>query len=152
MFRETTYDKGNISESIVLSAYLRAGFNVSVPFGTGAPYDLVVDNCGTFFRVQVKTAWYKNGCILYKGRRRVRDASHNAMRSYTREEVDYFAIYYPKNGQIYVVPLHNSDGCLRIEPTLNSQRKHIRWAIDFTWDKHVAELNENQSLKAKTMD
>lgn len=142
MFRETTYDRGNISESIVLSAYLQAGFNVSVPFGTGAPYDLVVDNGGVFLRVRVKTGWYKDGCILYKGRRRVRDSSQNAMRSYTREEVDYFAVYYPKNGQIYVVPLHKSDGRLRIEPTLNSQRKHIRWALDFTWDKHVAELKD----------
>lgn len=39
----TTYDKGNISESIVMSAYLKAGFVVSIPFGAGAPYDLIVD-------------------------------------------------------------------------------------------------------------
>lgn len=32
--RQTTYDKGNISEAIVLSAYIQAGFNVSLPFGT----------------------------------------------------------------------------------------------------------------------
>jgi hypothetical protein len=37
------YELGNLSEGVVLSAYLRAGFTVSVPFGTGASYDLVVD-------------------------------------------------------------------------------------------------------------
>lgn len=34
------YELGNISESIVLGAYLDAGFTVSIPFGTGASYDL----------------------------------------------------------------------------------------------------------------
>ena len=34
-----TNGKGNLSESKVLTAYLEAGFIVSLPFGGGAPYD-----------------------------------------------------------------------------------------------------------------
>lgn len=41
------YQLGNKSESMVLSTYLDAGFTVSIPFGTGASYDLVVDAGGT---------------------------------------------------------------------------------------------------------
>ena len=74
--KETTYDKGNISESIVMSAYLKAGFTVSVPFGTGAPYDLVIDNGSRLCKVQVKTGWFRNGCIIYRGDRRVRKHIH----------------------------------------------------------------------------
>ncbi len=54
MIGQTTYDKGNVSEGIVLSAYLKAGFIVSVPFGTGAPYDLPVDTGSQLCRIQVK--------------------------------------------------------------------------------------------------
>jgi hypothetical protein len=51
------YQLGNKSESIALSAYLDAGFTVSLPFGTGASYDLVVDAGGQrLYKIQVKTA------------------------------------------------------------------------------------------------
>jgi hypothetical protein len=29
---------------------------------------------------------------------------------------------------------------LRIEPTGNRQEKYIRWARDYSWEKHIAEL------------
>lgn len=64
------YELGNGSESIVLSAYVKAGFTVSVPFGPGASYDLLVDTGTNFLRVQVKTAWISRGVIKYKCLRR----------------------------------------------------------------------------------
>lgn len=140
--RQTTYDRGNISEAILMTAYVRAGFIVSVPFGTGAPYDLIVDAGPRLFKVQVKTGWLRNGCILFKGLRRVREAHPYAVRPYGESEVDYFAVYYPPAERIYVVPLQecNGGGCLRLAPAHNGQQKLIRWAKDFTWEKHLAEL------------
>jgi PD-(D/E)XK endonuclease len=52
--KNTTYDRGNISESIVMSAYLRAGFPVAIPFGAGVPYDLIVDASTGLYRIQLK--------------------------------------------------------------------------------------------------
>jgi hypothetical protein len=52
----STNDIGNASESIVLTAYISAGFFVSVPFGNGCAYDLVVDTGTRLLKVQVKTA------------------------------------------------------------------------------------------------
>jgi PD-(D/E)XK endonuclease len=140
----TTYDKGNISESIVMSAYLKAGFTVSIPFGTGAPYDLIVDTGSRLYKVQIKTGWFRQGCIIYRGDRRMREAHPYATRPYTETEVDYFAIYYPPVDSIFVVPFKvcGATGCLRLEPVLNGQQKHIRWARDFTWEKHMEQLNE----------
>ena len=34
------------------------------------------------------------------------------------------------------------EGCIRLEPVLNGQRKLIRWARDYTWEKHIAQLKE----------
>lgn len=64
------FELGNYSESIVLSAYLEAGFTVSIPFGSGASYDLLVDNGNSIFKVQVKTAWISKGVLKYKCLRR----------------------------------------------------------------------------------
>jgi PD-(D/E)XK endonuclease len=64
-------------------------------------------------------------------------------RAYAEFEIDYFAIYYPPTDSIYVAPraaCGGSDGCLRLDPVLNGQQKLIRWAADFTCEKHIAEL------------
>ncbi len=148
MIKRTTYDTGNVSEGIVMTAYLKAGFIVSIPFGTGAPYDLLVDTGSHLYKIQVKTGWRRKGCILYKGQRRMREASPYTTRPYTESEVDHFAIYYPLTNSIYVVPFRicGGNGCLRLEPVQNGQQKLIRWASDFTWAKHVEELAQSSVL------
>jgi hypothetical protein len=62
---ECTNAKGNVSESKVLAAYAQAGFIVLLPFGNGAPYDLVVDTGEQMLKVQVKTGRLRNGCVLF---------------------------------------------------------------------------------------
>lgn len=148
----TTYDKGNISESIVMSSYLKGGFMVSIPFGTGAPYDLIVDTGFHLYRIQIKTGWLRKGCIVYRGKRRIREAHPYAMRPYTEAEVDYFAIYYPPLKSIYVVPftICCGDGWLRLDPVHNGQQKLIRWAKDFTWEKHVGELTRHSKQQLES--
>ncbi len=135
------YASGNMSEGFVLSAYLDAGFTVSVPFGTGASYDLVVDNGSRLFKIQVKTAWLSAGCVHYKSQRRQPGAGLTR-RPYRREEVDYFVAYCPHNNTLYAVPAqaHGNQGRLRLSPTKNRQAKHVRWAEAYTWEQHVAEL------------
>ncbi|HEY7543986.1 MAG TPA: group I intron-associated PD-(D/E)XK endonuclease [Blastocatellia bacterium] len=69
MIRAATTGRGNISESRVLAAFVQAGFIVSLPFGGGAPYDLVIDTGFRLLRVQVKTGRLRNGCILFAAQR-----------------------------------------------------------------------------------
>ncbi|HZS07875.1 MAG TPA: group I intron-associated PD-(D/E)XK endonuclease [Blastocatellia bacterium] len=97
-----TTGKGNVSESKVLAAYLQAGFIVSLPFGGGAPYDLVVDTGEQFLKVQVKTGRLRDGCILFPMQR---FSGHTLKpRSYGENEIDVFAVYCPDNEQTYVLP------------------------------------------------
>jgi hypothetical protein len=141
--KETTYDRGNISESILLQAYLRAGFIVSIPFGSGAPYDLMIDTGTYTYKIQVKTGWYRKGCINFRCSRRVREALPYKVRAYHHNEVDFFAVYYPPADSIYVLPhadCARGFGSIRLDHALNGQRKHIKWARDYTWEQHVAKL------------
>lgn len=146
----STIEVGNISESLVLAAYINEGFDVSVPFGNGCPYDLIVDTGRQLIKVQVKTGWQSNGCLLYKCQRRVKDSNQNCMRRYREGEVDFFAIYFPVTNSIYVVPLAEAGryGRLRVAPVMNGQQKLIRWASDFSWEKHIEQLRfEMRSAK-----
>ncbi len=144
-----TNDVGNVSEALVLAAYVNAGYCVSVPFGNGCAYDLVVDAGRRLLKVQVKTGWLRQGCLIFKGQRRVRDSGYNGMRRYEVGEVDFFAVHFPPTGGLYVVPfgVMGTHGCLRVTPVLNGQRKLIRWAADFTWEKHLELLRREACVE-----
>src|ERR671939_551673 len=139
----TTFDIGNEAEGIVLGHYVKAGLRVCIPFGTGAPYDLAVDTGTRIVKVQVKTATFERGCIQCRTRRR--NASYDrTMRRYEKGEVDYFAIYCPQLNELYGMSFEATKGSasLRVEPAINKQEKFIRWAKNYSWDKHIAELKE----------
>lgn len=57
--------KGNISEAKVLNAFVQAGYLVWLPFGNGAPYDLITDIHGHHLKVQVKPERLRNGCVIF---------------------------------------------------------------------------------------
>ena len=141
-----TNGKGNLSESKVLTAYLEAGFIVSLPFGGGAPYDLMVDTGRRILKVQVKTGRLRNGCILFPTQR---FSGHTGKgRSYSPGEIDIFAVYCPDNERIYILPLGNypTDGRLRCSGTKNNQQRKIRWAKDFELDIHIRDLKKEVEL------
>jgi hypothetical protein len=130
-----TTEIGNRSTLKCFSAFDAAGFFVSIPFGDGVPYDLVIDDGDKLYRVECKTArlrpdgaidvwarsnsgrWYKSSRPrLYAGR------------------VDFLAAYCPETDKVYVIPENLLSRCmirLRISPTANNQTRKIRWASDF---------------------
>jgi hypothetical protein len=69
------------------------------------------------------------------------------MRRYRTDEVDVFAVYDPEADILYAAPpsAMATEGCLRLEPVLNGQQKFIRWARDYTWEKHISELQSESS-------
>ncbi|MDT4952870.1 MAG: endonuclease, partial [Acidobacteriota bacterium] len=79
------------------------------------------------------------GCLNFKGQRRIRDSKQNGMRRYKEGEVDFFAVYFPPSSSIYVVPFGvvSGEGCLRLVPVLNGQQKLVKWAAEYTWEKHI---------------
>lgn len=87
--------KGACAEGAVTAALLRVGYNVLNPYAV-ARYDLVIEGADGFYRVQCKTARLEGDALVFstksKGRR-------------YEGEVDYFGVYEPTSGDVYMVPI-----------------------------------------------
>lgn len=141
MSRETT-GKGNLSEARVLAAYVQAGFTVLLPFGGGAPYDLVVDTGRRLLKVQVKTGRLRGGCVLFPT---MRFSGHKLRgKGYTRDDIDLFAVYCPDNDLTYAIPLGqlSTEGRLRCGNPRNNQGQKIRWAKNYEFELHIEVLRK----------
>jgi hypothetical protein len=60
-----TNSKGEISEGHVIAYLLKRGYAVSIPFGNNQRYDLILDDGDRLWRVQVKTARMRAGCLMF---------------------------------------------------------------------------------------
>lgn len=87
--------KGACAEGTVAAALLRVGYNVLTPYAV-TRYDLVIEGADGFYRVQCKTAHLEGDAVMFsaksKGRR-------------YEGEVDYFGVYEPTSGHVYLVPI-----------------------------------------------
>lgn len=131
--------RGNEAEAAVLSALVQRGFEVSVPFGEGQSYDLLVDlGDRDFLRVQCKRTWSLQGCVVFNAR----STDHGrGPRSYVGL-ADIFGVYFPPTSTVYLVPIDavaSFEGRLRLEPTRNNQRRLIRFADEFEIDRWTTE-------------
>jgi hypothetical protein len=127
--------RGNATEAAVLSALVQRGFRVMVPFGDGHPFDMAVQLAGTtFLRVQCKTAWPSGGCLVFN----CRSTDHGRGPQSYKGLADIFGVFFPPKQSVYLVPIDgvaNFEGRLRLDPTLNNQRRRVRMAADFELDR-----------------
>jgi len=123
---------GERTEAIFLAEFLKRGKTVLLPFGDNQRYDLVLEERGSFFRIQCKTGRIKNGTISFSTCSSYihRDGGK---RDY-RGQVEYFGVYCPKHQKVYLVPagdVGKREGVLRLQAPMNHQVKKIRWARDY---------------------
>lgn len=120
---------------MVLAALVRREYEVLIPFGEGQPYDLGVHlQEGSLLRVQCKTAWPHQGCMVFNSR----TTDHGRGRQSYRGLADIFGVYFPPTAAVYLVPIDavaEFAGRLRLEPTRNNQRRGIRFAAEFEIDR-----------------
>jgi hypothetical protein len=117
---------GNTTVAKLLGALAASDKVVLMPFGEGLRYDLVLDEAGTFIRVQCKTGKLKGGCVTFKNY----SVTGSGSRRYG-SSVDAYGVYCPQNGKCYYVPAADCAGfetSLRVEPAKNGMRKNIRHA------------------------
>lgn len=129
--RDTKF-KGDVSEVTVLSALVRIGYHVSIPYGENQRYDIVAERDGRFYRIQVKSGRLRKGVALFNPY-----SSHahrgRKQRAYIGE-IDFFGVYCPDIGRIFLVPVDDvtpNSGSLRWLPSKNAQGKKIRWAAPY---------------------
>jgi hypothetical protein len=129
-------DVGDRSTLAVMLALRRAGYLIAVPFGENTRYDLVADDGVRLYRVQCKTGRLRDGAVRFVTASSY--AHHSSPRQTRRTyegEIDYFAVFCPETGSVYLVPIsHVKTTCraaLRVEPARNSQQRRIRYAADY---------------------
>lgn len=120
---------GDRTEAVVLADLAKAGYTVLVPFGI-TRYDLAIDG-GTgegIKTVQCKTGRLRGGCVVWNACSTQRDSKQ---RTSYRGQVDYFGVWCPELGTVYLVPVEDvgeAEGRLRIDPVRNGQTTGIRLA------------------------
>lgn len=90
-----------------MNALIAAGYNVLIPFGV-ARYDLVIETAAGFERVQCKTGRLtSNRCLTFNLSSR---SPEGVQRGYVGE-ADYFGVFLPVTGDVYLIPMGEVDGC-----------------------------------------
>jgi hypothetical protein len=114
----TTQQKGITTEIYVAAYLLELGYNVSQPLCQDSKYDLIVDVNNKLLRLQVKTARQNNPkSITFNCRSTTKNSVTHKSRTYTSDEIDYFATYW--NHKVYLVPVGqcSSEKTLHLEQT-----------------------------------
>jgi hypothetical protein len=122
----TTQQKGITTEMYVAAYLLSLGYNVSQPLCQDSKYDLIVDVNGKLLRLQVKTARLTDtNSIIFNCRSTTKNSSTHKSRSYSADEIDYFATYW--NHQVYLIPVGqcSSEKRLHLEKPKQSNWSYI---------------------------
>ena len=94
--------KGNLTELQVMTAAIKCGYTVSVPYGDCDRYDQIWDKNGHLLRVQVKTARWKDerhlGIIF-----NCYSVSNGKKHKYQSDDIDYFATFW--EDKCYLIPV-----------------------------------------------
>ena len=135
--------KGISTELQCLAAFGKIGLQTLIPYGDYARYDIVLDINNHFYRIQCKTASpsetegaYKIAC-----RSTAANRSRAAKRTYTEEEIDFFATII--EDKCYLIPIQecgSSSKTLRFEPPKNNSKVNVSYAKDYELETQIAKL------------
>ena len=92
--------RGERAELIFMLAASGRGLRISKPLGESYPYDVIVDNGHTCWRVQVKS----NNQIADNGRYQVHATRAGQEKSYRKRDVDFLAFYLFRPKTWYIIP------------------------------------------------
>lgn len=133
-----TKNIGEDSEIQVVSALMKIGYTVLTPvIGDNKRYDMVIEACDKFYRVQVKTARVEGGTLYFSTCSSTEHRRGGSRKDY-RGQIELFAVYSPDTDKVYVMSVDEvgkAGAKLRLEPTKNNQKKNVRWAKDHELDK-----------------
>jgi hypothetical protein len=136
-----TIHRGNAAEAAVLAALARADIPVLLPFGGGLAFDLaaVIPPDERIIRIQVKSGRVRNGCVEFNSC----STDHGSGRQVYVGKAEVIAVHVHESERLFVVPVEScptSKGYLRLDPPKNQQRRRIRLAADYEFDRWVRAL------------
>jgi len=123
-----------MSEAMIAAKLMRLGASIFTPaFGHDHPFDLIAHwGGGILSRVQVKTAWDSEGCILISGQRVVDRQGGKQQPVITTADCDVIIGYHLETDVAYVIrPVGKTRYQLRRTPAKNGQIIGIMYEQDF---------------------
>lgn len=117
---------GEYSESLFTTRCIEMGYIVSKPFSHYTRYDLIIDVDNVLHRVQVKSTEY-----LKK-----KDNQCNVKIDYTKDEVDWFAIYFKIFNSWYVLPIEAVKGINHFSVKKDYKSKYNIFKDNFGFVRH----------------
>lgn len=128
--------KGDLTEAIVIAELQERNISVAKPIGDNERYDLIVESPrGDLLQVQVKTARYDEGTIVFDGTSQAMNSSGPTYETYTGD-VDYFIAYSHRFETLYLVQADRVQTGMHLrveEPEIDHPA--INWASDFEFDR-----------------
>lgn len=126
-----TKTKGLVTELQCQLYFTNLGYNVLVPLGEDCRYDMIVDFDGILQRIQVKTCHLKenNSGIEFSTRSVRSNTQGNTQKTYSKEEIDYFATCY--NNKCYLVKVED---CSRSKTLSFENKKTNQYSVNFIED------------------
>jgi hypothetical protein len=136
-----TIKKGNAAEAAVLLALIDGGIGVLIPFGGGAPVDLVAVTPpdGDLVRIQVKSGRIRKGCVEFNSS----STDHGKGQLPYTGRADLIAVHVREISETFAVPVDDCApfrGYLRVDEPRKNQRRGIRFAADYTLDNWLQSL------------
>jgi hypothetical protein len=135
-----TKDTGDATEAVILQRLIGWGYSVSLPFGDNDKYDLVVDDGGTLYRIQCKTAWAnKAETIRFNTHSQTTRGGEYHEQPYD-DGIDAFVVRYPPGGTLYWIDVGEATDQkmeLRFEAEIDHPR--INWAAEYEFAGEIPE-------------
>ena len=131
--------KGDRAEIEVARDLIKRGFRIAIPYGEDWDFDLIFQRPDSvnLERVQVKYAATRGNVVPVRTRSvSLTNGKVKRYKRYTARTIDWIAAYCPATDNCYYIHASElgegrDEISLRLAPTLNCQRKGIRYAEDY---------------------
>ena len=136
--------KGIVTEERCKLYFLEHGYDVSVPIGDNAAYDMILDTGDRLIRLQCKHSIFRNGALSFEATKNVSSRTKSFSKKYTDDEIDAFCTEF--NGTVYIVPFEDVVSVtLRLSypryPIRNSDSSsRLRWAKEYEADYVIGQM------------
>ena len=108
---------GSYAEYLFATECIKRGYSVSFPLMDSSPYDCILDTGVCLLKIQIKASEKRP----YDRKNSVNVPLQNTKRIYTKEVVDYFAVYSSFYGGFFIFP--NEGGMQSIRLSLIGRNK-----------------------------
>ena len=147
----TTKQIGNIGEAKTIAEFVQMQVPVYPAFGDNEKSDMIADFNGKLQRIQVKTSEKcKDGRMIFSLVSSTMHRKNGAKHIYTKDEVDYFALYNLEADKLLLIPFTAIGGKTEVRFPVNyipsrDQNRSLNWE-NYTFNKIIIK----QSLEEKS--